>query len=921
VREVSQSEHEEISTRVVVNYNHMHALTVQYYEVLQLFRTETSVARADRVIFIPFRLVDFNKDDLLLRFRGALIDAALSPQVRDALVNLNMLEIAPDPNVHFRAVNGAIKDALANPGRLASIAFGPPVRPARRARAGASRANTVSTEGSATPAAAAETPPQPSGAVGVSVNALRRRIATALWSEQLLPLTNALGGGVVRPDSPSVFLPSDVKLIDAQVNSAAGESLSPVFYKRNGGAIANLSGNQVTLGDIARVAIRGSSANADIEASITLTLIRNSVVFPLELPAVTIVKGATETRVVQINVSAADVNLKQELMDHQLYYSQAVFRTLDTAAIAGLLSNLSMKLNGQVISVAQAVDPIPLRVVGNYLAFKISSDPVADDEWKNFLDRRGIAIGQSRVEFVPLSSGGVFAEAVLGRSNSAEKLDITRFWNWQDSPIPIQPSDIAPIVAQSRAQSDSAIAPGQLSVPIVSIQQPTALPDPTGMAGVLAAIQNGNMFRDMSGLSEVVKLAQSAIQASSAGATAAGQQASSNEQNAVNAAADIFKAMLAQGGNKNTAADKNSSQQGGLVNEYDKRKAGSAGGGAASGGGTTGGSSGSSSSTAGTTGAARDGATSGRGGGMVSPPPSSSSGNPALDVATFGPDGKPTDEVIRNTLGLDPSSPAPAPDVTNEGVPLQDVSVLGDYVVLICEKEGATEEPIMIDDERQLISSNYWRPSNIDLKQIVGPHRSLQTFDEILFELSAVPVRSIRTLCFVGFARERVSLSFEYTSVFDRELSKWSAASGEEEVNAERAFQSIRMTDLLEAISVQALPPLRASSQKVELADVRNAFAENAQLQIFNLGNRFTSAFIQVIANFFQVQTVTFTEPVRVIAEENGVSPTAPARLLKSYSFGFGSGSFGEPPPARTVQRLEDLLNEPSAYLAHPRRA
>ena len=33
VREVSQSEHEQVSTRVVANYNHMHALTVQYYEV------------------------------------------------------------------------------------------------------------------------------------------------------------------------------------------------------------------------------------------------------------------------------------------------------------------------------------------------------------------------------------------------------------------------------------------------------------------------------------------------------------------------------------------------------------------------------------------------------------------------------------------------------------------------------------------------------------------------------------------------------------------------------------------------------------------------------------------------------------------------------------------------------------------------
>jgi N-acetyl-anhydromuramyl-L-alanine amidase AmpD len=642
VREVSQSEHEEISTRVVVNYNHMHALTVQYYEVLQLFRTETSVVRADRVIFIPFRLVDFNNDDLLLRFRGALMGAALNPQVRDALMNLNMLEIAPDPNVHFHGLNGAIKDALANPGRLPSIAFGPPVNPpGGGARVAARAADTATTEGSTTAAAAAETPPPPPSGVGVSANAVRRRMATALWSDQLIRLMNTLGGGVVRSNSSSLFVPSDVKLINAEVNSAAGDSLSPVFYKRDGSAITDLSGNQVALSDIARIAVRGSSANTDITAAVALTLIRNSVVFPLELPAVTIVKGATETRVVQINVAGADVNLKQELMDHQLYYSQAVFRTLDSAAIAGLLSNLSMKLNGEVVSVAQAVDPIPLRVVGNYLAFKMSADPAVDDDWKSFLDRRGITIGQSRVEFVPLSSGGVFAEAVLGRSNSAEKLDITRFWNWQDSPIPIQPSDIAPIVAQSRAQSDAAIAPGQLSAPIVSIQQPTELPDPSAaFAATIAAIQNGSMFRDMSGLSDIVKLAQSAIQASSAGATAAGQQASSNEQNAVNAAADIFKAYLAQGGNKNTAADKSASQQGALVNEYDKRKGGTASGRTASAAGPT------------------NGSTSGSGGdgGATSPSPSSSSGNPGLDVATFGPEGKPFDEAIRNALGLDPQS-------------------------------------------------------------------------------------------------------------------------------------------------------------------------------------------------------------------------------------------------------------------------
>ena len=42
VKEVSEQEHEAVSTRIVANYNHMHALTVQYFEVVQLYRVTRS---------------------------------------------------------------------------------------------------------------------------------------------------------------------------------------------------------------------------------------------------------------------------------------------------------------------------------------------------------------------------------------------------------------------------------------------------------------------------------------------------------------------------------------------------------------------------------------------------------------------------------------------------------------------------------------------------------------------------------------------------------------------------------------------------------------------------------------------------------------------------------------------------------------
>ena len=66
--EVSQTDHESISTRILANYNHIHALTIQYYEVLQIYRTKAALSRVDKVVFIPVKLMDFKSDDLIRRF-------------------------------------------------------------------------------------------------------------------------------------------------------------------------------------------------------------------------------------------------------------------------------------------------------------------------------------------------------------------------------------------------------------------------------------------------------------------------------------------------------------------------------------------------------------------------------------------------------------------------------------------------------------------------------------------------------------------------------------------------------------------------------------------------------------------------------------------------------------------------------------
>jgi hypothetical protein len=96
VREVSQEEHEQISTRVVTNYNHMHALSIQYYEVVQAFRVTTQLERAERCLFVPLQLLDFNDAAVVDRWRSVLAEAALTrPARRQLTVEYGVVEIIP----------------------------------------------------------------------------------------------------------------------------------------------------------------------------------------------------------------------------------------------------------------------------------------------------------------------------------------------------------------------------------------------------------------------------------------------------------------------------------------------------------------------------------------------------------------------------------------------------------------------------------------------------------------------------------------------------------------------------------------------------------------------------------------------------------------------------------------------------------
>jgi hypothetical protein len=516
VRELSQSEHENISTRVVGNFNHMHALTMQYYEVVQIYRTSVRLHRFEPCLFVPMKPIDFLApvveaggeaagDVVIRRYRAALRAAALDAETLTLFDAPQAVAVEIRPNLQRQ--------------------FPPPTVDAPK------------------PAAGQQAPPVATGGSSGSS-------ATA-W-------LNTVDGNVLEVPADAVLTGIEVTFAVNTVTlsfppgapeNETGMMLAPNLPDPNHTSISGIT--PVPLGHLTAISLdTGQSAHTGF---VTLYLDNRGLPMQVAMPVVTYGKAATTgEQVMTLRRGDPSQTLKARLAEDPLHYSQVIWRAMDSATVALLLGRYTYA--GQPL--AQVVDPMPIGVTGNMLIFRMpweardlqGLDPnptgvAADQKWIDWVGRH--ADYDSTVEdFVPLPSGGVFAEAVLGRSNSAEKLDITRFWNWQDSPIPLQAPDIAAIQSGSRAQQDST-APSTLAAPVVAFNNPPALPDPAGLSGTLAALGNGAMFRDQSGSEITQALAAAALTGAGQGATAAGQQAVANA--AMAAQKEIAMAKIAAG--------------------------------------------------------------------------------------------------------------------------------------------------------------------------------------------------------------------------------------------------------------------------------------------------------------------------------------------------------------------------------------
>ena len=130
---------------------------------------------------------------------------------------------------------------------------------------------------------------------------------------------------------------------------------------------------------------------------------------------------------------------------------------------------------------------------------------------------------------ISLPTRGMIGEAVLGETNVSEEIDLTRFWNWQDSPIDKMDIDSSYLNGNDYLQGKSTKEISALNMQGATAATPVTVPD---LVSALANKQTPT-FNNITGLDQLKDVLNTAT-----------NSAASGRDNAINTSADVAKAAL-----------------------------------------------------------------------------------------------------------------------------------------------------------------------------------------------------------------------------------------------------------------------------------------------------------------------------------------------------------------------------------------
>ena len=418
VREVDESEAASAETRVIANYNHMHALTIEYFEVVELYEVRTEVVDARRCLFIPFKLMD--PPALRANFGWLLPDLAERLGLADTAVALRNLRR------DSKQVSAELKQLDTD---LASAE-------AALAKAKKDHASALAAQESAADAE----------------HAARHK------------LTEEANSSAVQLGIDSAFLRAFPSIDTALKDYASAQ--------------ADLAAKKT---DHQHASNEVLAKNRDLEK-------RSAQVVGLRAE----IKKATDA------MHLDDTKITERIQEHLLLFNQGVWLyALDSSHFQRVLETYAYEKE----NLGLVLDPVPVAISGEHIGFMYTSEKASEELASKFVRK------EPATRTIALPTGGLFAEGVLGQAVSAEKIDLSRFWRWQDSPIPILPPQIKPVDTGSRAQAFD-LTGANLDPSSAQLGAIPSLPDPTGLSSLLKTLGKGDLFRDISGGDAVAELAK-----------------------------------------------------------------------------------------------------------------------------------------------------------------------------------------------------------------------------------------------------------------------------------------------------------------------------------------------------------------------------------------------------------------------------
>jgi hypothetical protein len=511
IRMASATESESVTTRTITNHNHTRALTMQYWEVLRTYNVSTAIDGLTLTCLVPMQIVRFmppgqpqsltapdqltTRVQVLARYANIIkhLDVLQSAVPRRYQYGLNLLEqFVGDPSATV-SVGGVSEDVIkfSLTGSFLSCETVSVVAVTRRGtRVGPVRLSAAT--GGQAPGIPADT----YGSADEIISALRaqRQInSVVLYGSLALPPAmnrsdivgfeitrgwNTLGYTLISP------MMAALQKVQTAIGSIAGISLQSIENEAPRSTITltatelepALGGPNVSFFS---ASIEEFDANGGALPSAPNETYANDPLFgtvlplqPYPVPALQIAPVLRYTEILEIEKAV------RHIVRNTTLYSKAVWVSLSTDERAILLDGYTIGVPSDGLSDASQMVPLLNCVQNKLLGFFGNSmimpfiipQAVAESMKINPAEIQQALLAYQQATFSPpqstitLPTRGVLGEAVLGHCSSAEKIDLTRFWNWQDAPADTAPA-VSPITFPTTGASSAAglTAPNSLT--------------------------------------------------------------------------------------------------------------------------------------------------------------------------------------------------------------------------------------------------------------------------------------------------------------------------------------------------------------------------------------------------------------------------------------------------------------------------